>query len=277
MFTLGFPVTPWLVRKHLIPNWIVCSSLLSRPCHPQYALKVGTSQGLISAPPEAGGGERGSHLPSQLLAGLLGASGDCFWLPSFSNHTWPQSAPARALVLRPRWPASPQGRDLHREAQRALWGVQRGPALAAARRSLTGGTQLVRPGRAVNTLFTFLRRRNVDRGRAKGRIPRDPRELSPGPAPARPPGGRSRAREGAPWRRGRPGALRPPPSTALPRSALLASSLALHALTQPAFWIPKSPCSFSRKLLGTILGLLLLFPSQQPRSTVVFVFFVVVV
>lgn len=46
MLTLEHSVTPWQVREHLIPNWIVCFSLLlSRPCCPRYALKTSQFSG----------------------------------------------------------------------------------------------------------------------------------------------------------------------------------------------------------------------------------------
>lgn len=39
--TLGYLVPSWLVKEHLIPNWIFCFSLpLFKPYQPQYTLKL---------------------------------------------------------------------------------------------------------------------------------------------------------------------------------------------------------------------------------------------
>lgn len=84
MLSLWHSLTPWLVREHRIPHWIVFFSLLlSRLCHLQYALKMGKSQGLKSVLLEAGGRmEILFPLPSY-WPGYLDASVDYFWLPLF--------------------------------------------------------------------------------------------------------------------------------------------------------------------------------------------------
>lgn len=131
MLSFGYSVTAWLVRKYLIPEWIVCFFLFSRPCHPLYALKVGKSQGLVSVPLEAGGRERKCRpsLPFQLLACLLGASVGYVWLFSFSKPHSTSNYPARGSGPDTRWPDSPRDLTSTRRSCGLSGVAERGPAL----------------------------------------------------------------------------------------------------------------------------------------------------